>query len=195
MLEDTLLIDKKNLVELDEYKTDTIKLIQLGVRGDLKLAVMNAQNSKFQFLSPGQLQKIYSAHPERVFIRLIEGKYNSSTRRFHKTPYDQKINLSDLWVERSKSKKILNTIKDKTHDEGQKEEISLETSPYWNSLKKLTEQALSSYPAWKDSQKEHQRPIQKSGNLHEWLINTIGAASREAEIIKKILSDFHEELN
>ena len=61
MLEDTLLIDKKNLVELDEYKTDVIKLIRLGVRGDLKLAVMNTQNSTFQFLSPGQLQKIYSA--------------------------------------------------------------------------------------------------------------------------------------
>ena len=63
-------------------------------------------------------------------------------------------------------------------------------SEYWNGLQTLTQRALKEYPSWRGSQ----RKIQKSGNLQSWLTDTIGAKTREAEIIKNVLSDFFDEL-
>jgi len=63
-------------------------------------------------------------------------------------------------------------------------------STYWNGLSKLASQAVNDYPNWKSTQKR----IQKTGNLQDWLTNDIQADNREAEIIKKILSDFFQEL-
>ncbi len=70
------------------------------------------------------------------------------------------------------------------------ENSALSGSQYWSEFDRLVNLAVSDYPAWKDKQ----RKVQKSGNLQEWLTDTIGANNREAEIIKKILSDFHQEL-
>lgn len=67
---------------------------------------------------------------------------------------------------------------------------ALASSPYWHELTTLANLAIKDYPSWKASQ----RKIQKTGNLQEWLTNTIKADNREAEIIKKILSDFFQEL-
>ena len=63
-------------------------------------------------------------------------------------------------------------------------------SEYWQKLKNLAELAIERYPTWKQDQKK----IQKSGNLQDWLVDEIGADSREAEIIKKVLSDLFKEL-
>jgi hypothetical protein len=68
-----------------------------------------------------------------------------------------------------------------TKDESSK----LDLSTYWNSLKSLTEEAVAQYPAWSDGQ----RKVQKTSNLTDWLTSDIGANSREAEIIKKVLTD------
>ena len=70
------------------------------------------------------------------------------------------------------------------------QEDKLKTSPYWRDLTQLASQAIQKYPEWKKSQ----RKIQITGNFMEWL-NNLGANTREADIIKKILSDFYEELN
>jgi hypothetical protein len=67
---------------------------------------------------------------------------------------------------------------------------ALSKSQYWNELSKLASIAINAYPSWK----EGQRKIQKSANLHDWLTSVIKADNREAEIIKKILSDFFQEL-
>lgn len=69
-------------------------------------------------------------------------------------------------------------------------ESPLTQSDYWRSLESLTKQAISEYPAWCKTQ----RKVQKSGNLQEWLTQVINADNREAEILKKVLSDFFQEL-
>ena len=63
-------------------------------------------------------------------------------------------------------------------------------SQYWTALENLACQAIKQYPIWRESQ----RRVQKTGNLQEWLTTAIKATSREAEIIKNILSDFYQEL-
>lgn len=63
--------------------------------------------------------------------------------------------------------------------------VQLEKSPYWNKLANLCNAALEKYPAWKKQNKK----IQKTGNLHNWLTETMQADTREVEIIKKVLSD------
>jgi hypothetical protein len=64
-------------------------------------------------------------------------------------------------------------------------------SEYWRDLAQKAEQAIKQFPAWS----EGQRIVQKGGNLHYWLKDTIQANDREAEIIKKVLSDIFNELN
>lgn len=66
----------------------------------------------------------------------------------------------------------------------------LSQNTYWNRFEQLANTAIANYPAWRKTQ----RKVQKTGNLSHWLVQTIGADTREAEILKKILSDVYEEL-
>ena len=66
----------------------------------------------------------------------------------------------------------------------------LKTSAYWEELTKMATKAVDEYPAWKATQHR----VQKTGNLVDWLTTSVGADNREAEIVKKILSDFFSEL-
>lgn len=88
--------------------------------------------------------------------------------------------LKSLKVSVNKAK-LLNQNTDDTH---------LSNSQSWIKFHQLVTSAVDEYPAWKSSQ----RKVQKSGNLQEWLTGTIGASNREAELIKKFLSDFFQEL-
>ena len=63
-------------------------------------------------------------------------------------------------------------------------------SAYWTALANMASRAVVEFPDWK----KKQRQVQKTGNLMEWLKNSIGADNREAEILKKTLSDFFNEL-
>lgn len=66
----------------------------------------------------------------------------------------------------------------------------LSGSEYWQRFEGIACKALNEYPAWKQDQKK----IQKTGNLQTWLTSSISADNREADLIKKILSDFFSEL-
>jgi hypothetical protein len=67
---------------------------------------------------------------------------------------------------------------------------ALLNSEYWGKFSGLTIHAIQAYPDWA----ANQRIIQKSGNLQDWLTTVIKTDHREAEIIKKILSDLFPEL-
>ena len=67
---------------------------------------------------------------------------------------------------------------------------TLSDSEYWVELSQRASSAVKEYPAWSETQ----RTVQKSGNLQEWLTKNIGTNNREAEIVKKVLSDFYKEL-
>jgi hypothetical protein len=68
--------------------------------------------------------------------------------------------------------------------------LSLRESPYWKKLKSKAERAILEYPNWRKEQKR----VQKTSNLQDWLVETIEANTREAEILKKVLSDLFSEL-
>lgn len=70
------------------------------------------------------------------------------------------------------------------------EDNDLTNSVSWVEFNRLVSTAVNEYPAWSRGQ----RKVQKSGNLQEWLTGIIGASNREAELIKKIMSDFFQEL-
>jgi hypothetical protein len=84
----------------------------------------------------------------------------------------------------------LKAIVDKLSPSNKNNDVALINSQYWGRLSKLASLAINDYPKWK----EKQRRVQKTGNLQEWLTQTVQADNREAEIIKKILSDFFQEL-
>jgi len=67
---------------------------------------------------------------------------------------------------------------------------SLSGSQYWQKFEALAVKAVSEFPNWVKTQGK----IQKTGNLLTWLTSSIGADNREADLIKKILSDFFSEL-
>ena len=68
----------------------------------------------------------------------------------------------------------------------------LEDSGYWASLTHMAECAVIGYPSWKE--KQGKAKIRKTGNLQEWLVHEFGVDSREAEVLKKVLSDVYKEL-
>lgn len=64
-------------------------------------------------------------------------------------------------------------------------------SDYWLQLTDKALRAVKEYPAWRDGQSK----VQKTGNLKDWVIETIGAeTNREAELLLKVLTDFFQEL-
>jgi hypothetical protein len=69
-------------------------------------------------------------------------------------------------------------------------ESSLADTPYWKRLHEMAQKALNEFPEWRSGQ----RKVQKSANLVDWLRSAIGADNREAEILKKVLSDYFQEL-
>lgn len=71
------------------------------------------------------------------------------------------------------------------------EDIDLMKSDYFQSLVVKAKKTIKEYPQWRKNLKEK---VQKSGNLQEWIIKTCGSDNREAEILKKILSDLFVDL-
>ena len=65
------------------------------------------------------------------------------------------------------------------------------SSEYLQGFHGKVKRTVDEYPAWKKTQK---RKVQKTGNLHRWLREVIGADTREAELLKKILSDIFKDL-
>ena len=76
------------------------------------------------------------------------------------------------------------------HIKAIKNSDELSTNDYWIKLMRLATKAINEYPIWRGKQ----RKVQKAGNLQDWLVNDCHASTREAEILKKILSDKFQEL-
>ena len=66
-----------------------------------------------------------------------------------------------------------------------------EQSKAWHDLEQKAQLAVTTYPNWRQGQ----RTVHKSKNLHDWLLKSIGADNREAEFLKKVMSDIFKELN
>ena len=67
---------------------------------------------------------------------------------------------------------------------------ALSGSQYWQKFEALAVKAVNEFPNWGKTQNK----IQKTGNLQTWLTSVIGADNREADLIKKVLSEFFKEL-
>ena len=89
-----------------------------------------------------------------------------------------------------KKKRLKNKLRGVSLPNKASNHSSLSNSVYWSKLDGLANHAVEAYPSWKNNQ----RVVQKTGNLQVWLTTVINADNREAEIIKKILSDFFQEL-
>lgn len=183
----------QNRATFDDFninEADAKKFIRLGIKGELQFEVMNYQNSYYQPLNERQLHEIYSSHPIKKPIRLTNSSYNSGTGYYDSFCYEQLINYDDLWFDDSKFAVILQL--DNNGEFSQKDNLKdPNQSPYWQKFYNLTSEAIASYPEWGKKQKK----IQITSNLRSWLIETLGATTREAEIIKNVLADFYKELN
>ena len=86
--------------------------------------------------------------------------------------------------------KVKKQLSDCDHIKATKNSDELSTNGYWIELMRLATKAINEYPIWKSKQ----RKVQKTGNLQNWLVNDCNTSNREAEILKKILSDKFQEL-
>lgn len=73
---------------------------------------------------------------------------------------------------------------------GDKSSQMLGKNESWLKFEGLAIDAIDQYPSWRKRQKK----VQKTVNLQDWLTTSIGASNREAELLKKVLSDAFEEL-
>lgn len=181
--------DRANFDDFGVTENEAKKFIRLGIRGELEFEIMNNQTSQFQILNQRQLTEIYNNHPYKKEIRLTDCIYDPQINGFAFS-YEQKANYETLWFDPIKFKSLLN----KFHPPSENiveltPEETLKGSPYWQELTKIAYKAIQKYPEWKKSQKK----VQITANLNEW-IKEFGINTREADVVKKILSDFYEEL-
>lgn len=182
--------NRTNFEELKIDEEEAKKFIRLGIKGEIEFEVMNNQRSHYQVLDERQLNELNTHHPKKKKIRLTEGFYNRETHRLESFGYEQSINFEDLWFDEEKFEAILEKYPHYSKNGiALTKEEKLQTSPYWRRLTKLTLNAIEEYPQWKKEQKI----VHITSNLMEWL-KKLGANTREADIIKNILSDLHEEL-
>ena len=104
--------------------------------------------------------------------------------------YEQQLDYKDLWFDTIKFEALLKRINHPQQKGDEDHKPNLQDSPYWCALQKLTTDAIEKYPAWQKMQKS----VKITANLLEWL-KELGANSREADVVKKTLSDFYKELN
>lgn len=179
-----------NLVQLNVTEEEARIIIGHGISGHAKFYIMNCKDSKFHELTAGELQNIQSNHPKKTRIYL-EPFTPVIYKGFQNSAKDQSTNYLDLWVDENDLKNILKSMRGNVTAN---KEIDLSDSIYWNKLENMTKRAIQEYPLWKLS-RNTDRKIQKTQDLKDWLVSAaIGADSREAEIIKKTLSDYFNEL-
>jgi hypothetical protein len=61
----------------------------------------------------------------------------------------------------------------------------LEKNTYWLSLETKAKEAIRTFPAWE----KRQDKVQKTANLNDWLCANERMSRREAEIVKKVLTE------
>lgn len=98
-----------------------------------------------------------------------------------------KDSIIDKLVERVKSNE--STVQSAPEPRGQLN-ANVDLGATWNDLQKSIKRAIELFPAWRDSVNK----VQKSGNLQDWLTAEFKFSNREAEVVKKVLSDSFEEL-
>ncbi len=69
-------------------------------------------------------------------------------------------------------------------------EQAMMKSDYWQEFRWKALKMVNEYSDWE----KRQRKVQKTGNLQEWIRDTFDVDNREAEILKKVLSDFFPQL-
>ncbi|KTC87021.1 hypothetical protein [Legionella brunensis] len=185
------MLNRANFDDFNISEAEAKKFIQLGIKGELQFEVMNNQQSHYQVLNERQLNEILSNHPEKKEVRLTDGHYNPQRHNFDSFSYEQRINYENMWFDAVKFKAILGKYPHYLKNGvAPTQEDKLQTSPYFREFTKRASKAIQEYPEWK----KNQRKIQVTGNFMEWL-NERSANTREADVIKKILSDFYKELN
>jgi hypothetical protein len=105
-----------------------------------------------------------------------------------KTAYTQLRN--EKTIVENELKEVKKQLSGCDHIKAIKNSDELSTNDYWIKLMRLATKAINEYPIWRGKQ----RKVQKAGNLQDWLVNDCHASTREAEILKKILSDKFQEL-
>lgn len=114
----------------------------------------------------------------------LKTRLNSTAAEFKKLLQEKE----SVEFERDSLKKIAASIKSQPSENAKNS--TLAQSGYWSNFTKTASRAVDEFPVWRDSQ----RKVQKTGNLMDWLTNTLEADNREAEILKKVLSDCYIEL-
>ncbi|MFK5915590.1 MAG: hypothetical protein QM484_14585 [Woeseiaceae bacterium] len=123
--------------------------------------------------------------------RVLKAERDSLKKRVEKAVEEFKSIRKEKSVVEAELKLLKETIQSTGLSNNSVEGNDLSNSASWVELNHLVEIAVKEYPNWRSNQ----RKVQKSGNLQEWLTSSdIGASNREAELIKKIMSDFFQEL-
>ncbi len=162
-------INLKKLTEKDNVESALI----LGVEGILDFFVMHMTLCKFVKLSPGQIQVIYSFHPDRTLVTV--GK-SSSLRSTH----TQTLSYRDLWI-RNSDYHLLDEFEPTDMED-------LDNTPYWKEFIRKRNQAVKEYPEWSKGFYK----INKTDELSEWLTKKIKLTTREAQVVINFLSEIYE---
>jgi hypothetical protein len=136
------------------------------------------ERSSHTAISRGAYQTLQAEH-DRLKTRLVNAKAEFKKLRQEKESVES---------ERDSLRKIADSIKNQPS--GSTKTSTITQSEYWSNFTETASRAVDEFPVWRDSQ----RQVQKTGNLMDWLTNTLGVDNREAEVLKKVLSDFFIEL-
>lgn len=150
------------------------KGLLLGITSKLKLLVMHTRTHKFVELLPGEIQQIFSKHPNPAIVivesaPMINGCYQGDHHL-------QNITYRDLWFYDSDYYVFSGAEQPSTSE-------ILENNAHWNHLRQLAMVAIEKFNPWLEKQSK----IQLSGNVKDWIEQVITKDSREIHFITKIL--------
>lgn len=175
-------MDPKNLILLDEDEAKIV--LKKAMEGELDVYIIDTHRKTPFLLNLGDLERIRRCNPpHRIEIILESSSPRTSIPRF------ERVGSLDLRITKAQYQE---TFKEEViGSQINQDNIDLLQSEYYRRLTSLARKAIDEYLEWKKHSPSKKIMITKH---IEPLLKNITTVQREIKFLKKILSDFFEEL-
>ncbi|HHF7367643.1 TPA: hypothetical protein ACPSKY_002782 [Legionella bozemanae] len=170
-------MNSTNLILLDKEEAEIV--IPKALRGEVQVYTIDTGRNIPFLLNIGDIEKIRRAIPRRTEIILEASPPRTGISRF------TRIGYLDLNIFQSQYDVIFPKTLPTDKSSG------LLKSKYWTEFVSQVEDAVTKYPAWRESCKNRRRKITQEYKK-DWVKENIVRDERKAEVIKNVLTELFD---